>query len=684
VADVSCPDHRLFLVSAQNLVFSHQYDAALSILTDILRREPDLGEAWLLLARLQLGRRDAAAAEEAARRAATLLSGHADAHYISGRAHDQRAQFTEAAACYRRALQLEPFHINASTSLAIVEAGSAALAHEITQRRQAAITHVVQGQLPEALAAFNAALEIAPDNAELWLMAGTVAMELGMDPPRLLPFFEAAERLDPSRSLAVETARAIRLAGGIVDETTREAALAQPQQTSNNIPLDRSLFVPAVPESDDQIRRVRERYEQAIDQALRAGHTPVVDLDRLRSGSFFLAYHGRGNRVLHTKLAQLHLKLDAGLAATAAGGLPRSRARRLRIGFISRNLAQHSIGKTTRGLIEQLDRERFESYAIRICPSVDDQMTRQICGAADREVVLDKEVGRARSQIEALDLDVLFYQDIGLDPTAYRLAFSRLARVQCLSFGHPDTTGIPNMDYFVSSDLYELPQAQSHYSEKVFLLRNLPTLAYYYRPARAAQSITRERLGIPSHGTLYACPQALFKFHPDFDGIMRGILVRDPHGVIVLIRGAFEQWTQALRRRFARSMPEVAQRVVFLPALAGDVFLELLAMADVVLDPIHFNGMNSSLECFSVGTPVVTLPTELQRGRHTQAMYRSMGIADCIARSPQDYVDIAVRIGTDVEFASRLRERILAHHDVLFENARVVREFERFFTEVAS
>jgi tetratricopeptide (TPR) repeat protein len=249
LAAVACPDHRLFLVSAQNLVLSHQYDAAFSILTDILRRGPDLGEAWLLLARLLLERQDAAAAYEAARQAATLLPSQADAHYVLGRAHDEQARFTEAAACYRRALQLEPSHINASTSLAIVEAGarSAALADEITHRRQVAITHVVQGRLREALTAFNAALELAPDNAELWRMAGTVAIELGMDPPRLLPFFEATERIDPSRSLAVETARAIRLAGGIVDETTREPTLSRRPQTSTDIPLDRSLFVPAVP-----------------------------------------------------------------------------------------------------------------------------------------------------------------------------------------------------------------------------------------------------------------------------------------------------------------------------------------------------------------------------------------------------------------------------------------------------
>jgi predicted O-linked N-acetylglucosamine transferase (SPINDLY family) len=719
-------DPWLFLDSARKLVHGNQYDAALAVLLDLLPRAPDFGEGWLLLAELQLQRHDVAAAHDAASRAARLIPQNPDAHYILGRAHKEQAKFAAAAACYLEAIRLEPSHANALTSLAIVEARAgraalamelyrrvlaldpnhasarinlqrlvdemapdqqavSALARDVSRRRMAGIAHAVQGRPGDALAEFNAALELAPESAQLWLMAGTVAMELGMEPPRLLPYFETAERLDPKCSTAVETARAIRLVGGIVDETTRHGAPLRAPDDATEVRLERALFVPAIMSSIAEIRAVRARYERTLDSVLACDRVAGVDLDSLRSGSFFLAYHGLGNRDLHSKLAQLHAKLDPELFTAAASVIPRrTLAGRLRIGFLSRHLAEHSIGKTTRGLIEHLDRGRFETYAIRICPSVDDHMTRQICAAADREIALDKEVDKARAQIAALNLDVLFYQDIGLDPMAYRLAFSRLARVQCLSFGHPDTTGIPNMDYFVSSDLYELPGAQNHYSEKLYLLRKLPTLAYYYRPARSERTISRDRLGIPAHGTLYACPQALFKFHPDFDWIIREILTRDSHGVIVLIRGNFEHWTRSLQSRFADYMPEVAQRILFLPTLDHRVFLELLAMADVVLDTIHFNGMNSSLECFAVGTPVVTMPTEFQRGRHTQAMYESMGITDCIAYSPQAYADIAVRIGTDRELARRLREQILTRNDVLFENACVVSEFERFFTEVAA
>jgi predicted O-linked N-acetylglucosamine transferase (SPINDLY family) len=268
-----------------------------------------------------------------------------------------------------------------------------------------------------------------------------------------------------------------------------------------------------------------------------------------------------------------------------------------------------------------------------------------------------------------------------MEPLSYILAFARLAPVQCVSFGHPNTTGIPTMDYFISNDLFEPPDAQSHYSEKLVQLRDLPTLAYYYKPKMPAGPATRESFGLPAEATLYVCPQTLYKLHPEFDDLLRAILARDSRALVVLIAGQFQEFAERLRQRFARTLPEGEQRIVFLPFMAFDRFMQLLCLADVILDSVHFNGMNSSLQAFAAGTPVVTLPGRFQRGRHTQAMYRKMGIIDCIAASAEHYVDVAVRIATDSPYRQALRERILARHHVLFEDPRVIGEFERFFTE---
>ncbi len=552
-----------------------------------------------------------------------------------------------------------------------------------------------QRRFAESLDAHEEALRLAPDAMVIRLSAARLAHSLEMQEVSLR-HYEEAVRVDPRCYEAVEAARRICVGAGFAERALQYARMAQEFSPSPAAQLSMQLLVPSIMQSSAAIDETRERYERGLDAMLAAPPQLESPAGTVGVSAFFLAYHGRSDRQLQEKTARLYLAAIPSLAFVAPHCADRSGRRagtdragaKIRIGFISRFFASHSIFSTSIGLIEKLSRERFEVVALRITPSRDDAATARVRAAADLTVNLDPDLYRAREQIAALELDILFYQDIGMEPISFFLAFARLAPVQCVSFGHPNTTGIPTMDYFISNDLFEPPQPEAHYSERLILLRDLPTLAYYYRPKlppgapdRAAPDVSgRAAFGLPLEAHLYVCPQTLFKLHPDFDAMLAGILDRDPKGLVVLIAGQFQEFTDRLRARFARALPAHAHRIVFLPFMPLERFMQLLCVADVILDTPHFNGMNSSLQAFAAGTPVVTLPGELQRGRHTQAMYRKMGILDCIAAGPGDYVDIAVRIAADPAHAQALRRRILARNHVLFEDPRVVEEFERFFT----
>jgi predicted O-linked N-acetylglucosamine transferase (SPINDLY family) len=330
-------------------------------------------------------------------------------------------------------------------------------------------------------------------------------------------------------------------------------------------------------------------------------------------------------------------------------------------------------------LFAQLSRERFDVHAIFIPPVVDDEFSQAIRRDAGHTTVVARDLAQAREQIAALQLDVLFYQDIGMEPFSYFLSFARLAPVQCVSFGHPDTTGVSTVDWFVSNDLYELDGAQSHYSEKLFQVHDLGTLAYYYKPVLQTPAKDRAAFGLPTDRPLYLCPQNLFKVHPDMDDLIAGILRRDSRGIVVMVAGRAGHWTNLLRERWRRTMPDVLDRIVFARRLRDHDFLNLIALADVMLDTVHFNGMNTSLEAFAVGTPVVTLRAAFQRGRHTQAMYCRMGLDDLIAHDAQAYIEQAVRLANDASHRDEVSNRILSANHALFEDANVIREFERYF-----
>jgi predicted O-linked N-acetylglucosamine transferase (SPINDLY family) len=263
-----------------------------------------------------------------------------------------------------------------------------------------------------------------------------------------------------------------------------------------------------------------------------------------------------------------------------------------------------------------------------------------------------------------------------MDSLTQTLAYSRMAPIQCVTWGHPDTTGSPAMDYFVSSQLAEPDEADGHYSERLVRLPNLGV--YYIRPALSGPARTREFFGLDPARHVYLCPQTLFKFHPDFDPVLRGILEADPQGDLVVMAGRVPNWTHRLRQRWARTLGESAARVRFVAAQPNADFLQLLAQADVVLDPFPFGGGNTTYEALAVGVPVVTWPGRFLRGRLALAMYRQLGWQDCVVNSAPAYIALAVRLAIDASFRDACCAQIRAMSPVLFEDGRGVTAWEDF------
>jgi predicted O-linked N-acetylglucosamine transferase (SPINDLY family) len=251
--------------------------------------------------------------------------------------------------------------------------------------------------------------------------------------------------------------------------------------------------------------------------------------------------------------------------------------------------------------------------------------------------------------------------------------------VQCVSWGHPVTTGLDTIDYFLSSADLEPDDGNTHYTERLIRLSAL--LPYYYRPPLPDPPRDRTSFGLSEQEHLYLCPQSLFKFHPDFDAILLDLLRRDPQGRLLLIEGSRLHWTSLLLERWRTTLAEVIERVSFLPRLSEHDFLSLIMLSEVMLDPLHFGGGNTSYEAFAMGTPVVTQPKRFMRGRVTYACYKKMDLTDCVASTPEAYVDTAVRLGTDRDYRTAVSEAIRSRNHVLYEDISAVTELEQFFLQ---
>lgn len=535
------------------------------------------------------------------------------------------------------------------------------------------------GEYEKSCASYRQAIWLEPDHAAAYANLGNTLRALSRYNESIEMGYQALQR-NPRDLIAHQVVASGLRHTGDLERARKLLRKAYEISGQTAILFQEALLIPPMNDSIEAIRVAREKLSQDLDRLMQSkgkvGHPPTD----IGMTCFYLSYHGLPNREILSKVAQANLKAcpELGFVAEHCQRYCGPK-QRIKVGFISAFMHSHSIGKTTRGIMAHLDRTRFEVLALFLAPLVDDEVSRFIRQNADASFVVPAKLAEARKVVAGLELDVLFYQDIGMEPLSYYLAFSRLAPVQCVSFGHPDTTGIPNMDWFVSSTLYEPADADEHYSERLFQLEQCGTLAYYYRPQRPAGSPGRVELGIPADKNIYLCPQTLFKLHPDIDPIIVGILQQDPNGCLVILAGSVKEWVPRFIERLRRIDPAVVDRVVVLGAMPTDRFTALVAAADVMLDTLHFNGMNTSLEAFAMGTPVVTMPTALQRGRHTAGMYARMGISDAVVSCPDDYIRIAVGLAGDKKKRADLANRILAANQCLFEDRQVVSEFERFF-----
>jgi protein O-GlcNAc transferase len=551
----------------------------------------------------------------------------------------------------------------------------------------------------EAEAAFRRAVSLAPEFADAWFNLGNILREqkrltdadaayrrvIALRPNHIGAFNNLANLL-LLRGHKEEAAEAFDHLGDVLQDVGRTAdaanAYGQAQAIWPNPGLEVkiALLTPAIPMSLAEIDRTRERLVAGMAALTAKGISLSDPLRYASSAIFYTGYHGHNDRELRKGFADFYLGASPDLAwraphcATYAGA-----GERIKIGFISKFFhPEHPMTKLYGGIVEQLDRRRFDVSVFRFDPPSADRPL-----VDTRVTVLPDDLHAARQAIGEARLDVLFYTDVGMEPTTYFLAFARLAPVQCVTFGHPVTTGIANVDYFLSAQELDRADAQGDYTETLIRLATVPT--FFKRPSAASAPPTRTDLGLPADARLYFCAQNLIKYHPDFDAILGEILRRDPKGLLVLINSRkAPQLGQVLLARFRQSMPDVAHRVAFLPFLKLDALLGFLQYVDAILDTPVFGGGTTSLEMFAVDAPIVTWPGPFARSRITHALYRQMQVEGLAAEDAAHYVELALRLANDAAWRTMLQGELRLKKHVLYENVAIVRELERFFTSAVA
>ncbi len=615
------------------------------------------------------------------RRVIALVPGHAMAHVELGLAFWRRGDSAPAIALAERAARLDPKLVAAHDALGTMLYDS--------------------GRHEEAIASLRAALALAPNDGTILFRLGVcLCRTSGARVQEGLRFLRRSIELQPRQIEAH-----LQLGEILSYNGYRDQALAGYQRALALFPDDPALQLgatmaelPIVCDDEAELNLSRERYTTKLESLARffanRRVAPEGRADAIRDAEvvgtaqpFFLAYQGRNDRDLQAPYGTM----VAGIMAAAYpqwASAPKVAAPKpdepIRIGIVSGHFIGHSVLKVPIwGWVALLDRRRFRLFGYHT-GSYQDGETSRVRRSFDRFAQGPLPMERWCETIRADAPHVLIFPEIGMDQMVPKLAGLRLAPIQCVSQGHPVTSGFPTIDYYLGSALMEPEDGDAHYTER---LVRLPNLGVAYVPPPVVPSVLRrEALGLRADATLFLCCQHLPKYLPQFDRVFAAIARRvdDAQFVFIAAPGRMEvtaRFQRRLGRAFAAEGLDMSRHVLMLSPLATADFMGVAALCDVFLDSIGWSGYNSTLECLACALPVVTWPGPLMRGRHSYAIMRMLGVNETIAASLTEYVDIAVRLAKDREWRTVIRQKISANRAAIYADATPVRALEAWLDD---
>lgn len=400
---------------------------------------------------------------------------------------------------------------------------------------------------------------------------------------------------------------------------------------------------------------------------------------------FYLAYQERPNRGLLSQTGPFYAGLMARWAGrrswSAVPPLPPSHTqRRVRLGIVSSHVRDHSVYRAlTRGWLAHLSALRLDMTVFNV-GQLQDESTLEARTRTRIEECGALSLAESVEAIRRFQPDVLLYPEVGMDLTTLQLASLRLAPAQIASWGHPETTGLPTIDYYLSAEAFEPPDAQASYTERLI---TLPRLGCHYEPYldeppadrqsdAEASAPSLESLGIRAGVPLLVSAGTPYKYAPAHDGLYVEIARALGDCQIVLFEARPQSLSAQLRARLAVRFRDAGldpdRYLVTLPWLTRDGFFSVMRRADVYLDTPGFSGFNTVMQALECALPIVAYEGRFMRGRFAAGILRQLDLADDIATDHGGYVERVVRLASDAKRRARLREELRQRRGHLYRD----------------
>ncbi len=127
-----------------------------------------------------------------------------------------------------------------------------------------------------------------------------------------------------------------------------------------------------------------------------------------------------------------------------------------------------------------------------------------------------------------------------------------------------------------------------------------------------------------------------------------------------------------------------AGRIEFATFVPRGKYLEQYHKIDLGLDAFPYNGHTTSLDSCWMGVPVITLAGQMATGRAGVSQLTNLGMTELIARTPKEFVKIAVELADDLPRLAEIRRTIRPRMrgSALMDGARFARNIEAVYRQM--
>ena len=306
-----------------------------------------------------------------------------------------------------------------------------------------------------------------------------------------------------------------------------------------------------------------------------------------------------------------------------------------------------------------------------------DAITHRLAKSADRwheaREWNDTKLGEA---IRRDQIDILVDLSLHMGRNRLLLFARKPAPVQVTWLGYPGSTGLATMDYRITDPFLD-PRGgdDTMYSETSI---RLPETFWCYDPLEAGLPVNplpAKEMGYVTFGSL----NSPTKINDLVLKLWAQVLnrVKDSRLLLLAHEGRCRQ--HMLDLMGAEGV--AAERITFASYRPRPDYLQLYHRIDLGLDTLPYNGHTTSFDSFWMGVPVITLAGQAPVGRAGLCALMNLRLPDLIARTTEEFVDIAVELARDLPrlgaLRSTLRERMRT--SPLMDAPRFARNLEQAY-----